>query len=107
MVIKITPTRTHRRFLRIPAAYEYLGGAVKEATLRQWIWRRQIESVHIGREVCIPQDALDKLIDKARSGPESAVMSALPVISPAISDTSRAVQAPNPLVMRVSWPSST
>jgi excisionase family DNA binding protein len=64
MVVKSTPTRTQRRLFRIPAAYEYLGGAVKEATLRQWIWRRQIESVHIGRAVCIPQDALDRLIDK-------------------------------------------
>jgi excisionase family DNA binding protein len=62
MVVR-TPTRTQRRLFRIPAAYEYLGGAVKEATLRQWIWRRQIETVRIGRAVCIPQDALDKLID--------------------------------------------
>lgn len=57
-------TRKQRRLLRIPAAAEYLGGAVKEATLRQWIWRRRIEAVHIGRTVCIPQDALDRLIDK-------------------------------------------
>jgi excisionase family DNA binding protein len=49
---------------RIPAAVEYLGGAVKAATLRQWIWRRQIEYVHIGRAVCIPQDALDALIER-------------------------------------------
>jgi excisionase family DNA binding protein len=57
-------TRKQRRLFRIPEAAEYLGGAVKEATLRQWIWRREIESVHIGRAVCIPQDVLDSLIDK-------------------------------------------
>ncbi|MGB8028809.1 MAG: helix-turn-helix domain-containing protein [Terracidiphilus sp.] len=56
-------TRTQRRLFRIPKAAEYLGGAVKVATLRQWIWRRQIEHVHIGRSVCIPQDVLDRLID--------------------------------------------
>ena len=42
-------------------------GAVKAATLRQWIWRREIEYVHIGRAVCIPQDALDKLIETSGS----------------------------------------
>ena len=59
----IQTTRTQRRLFRIPQAVEYLGGAVKAATLRQWVWRRQIEHVHIGRAVCIPQDALDRLID--------------------------------------------
>jgi hypothetical protein len=55
--------RTQRRLFRIPQAVDYLGGAVKAAPLRQWIWRRRIEYVHIGRAVCIPQDALDRLID--------------------------------------------
>jgi excisionase family DNA binding protein len=59
----IQTSRTQRKLFRIPAAVEYMGGAVKAATLRQWIWRRQIEYVHIGRAVCIPQDALDKLIE--------------------------------------------
>jgi len=59
----INTSRTQRRLFRIPQAVEYLGGAVKAATLRQWVWRRQIEYVHIGRAVCIPQDALDRLID--------------------------------------------
>ena len=59
----IQNTRTHHRLFRIPQAVVYLGGAVKAATLRQWVWRRQIEYVHIGRAVCIPQDALDRLID--------------------------------------------
>jgi excisionase family DNA binding protein len=55
--------RSQRRLFRIPQAVEYLGGVVKAATIRQWIWRRQIEYVHIGRAVCIPQHALDRLID--------------------------------------------
>ena len=59
----IQTSRTQRRLFRIPQAVDYLGGAVKAATLRQWIWRRQIEHVHIGRAVCIPQDALDRLVD--------------------------------------------
>ena len=59
----INTSRTQRKLFRIPQAVEYLGGAVKAATLRQWVWRRQIEYVHIGRAVCIPQDALDRLID--------------------------------------------
>ncbi len=59
----IQTSRTQRKLLRIPQAVDYLGGAVKAATLRQWIWRRQIEHVHIGRAVCIPQDALDRLVD--------------------------------------------
>jgi excisionase family DNA binding protein len=62
MVIQ-THTRTQRKLFRLPAAVDYLGGAVKLATLRQWVWRRKIEYVHIGRAVCIPQDALDKLIE--------------------------------------------
>lgn len=57
-------TRAQRRLFRIPQAVDYVGGAVKAATFRQWIWRRQIETVRIGRAVCIPQDALDKLIDR-------------------------------------------
>ena len=63
MVVKSAP-RLQRRLLRIPEAVDYLGGAVKPATLRQWIWRRRIEHVHIGRAVCIPQEALDRLIDQ-------------------------------------------
>ena len=57
-------TRTQRRLFRVPEAVAYLGGAVKAGTLRQWIWRRQIETVRLGGAVCIPQDALDKLIER-------------------------------------------
>ena len=59
-----THTRTQRKLFRIPQAVEYMGGVVKAATRRQWIWRREIEYVHIGRAVCIPQEALDKLIER-------------------------------------------
>jgi excisionase family DNA binding protein len=60
----IQASRTQRKLFRIPQAVDYLGGAVKAATLRQWIWLRKIETVRIGRAVCIPQDALDRLIDR-------------------------------------------
>lgn len=60
-------TKAPRRLFRIPEASEYVGGAIKPATLRQWIWRRKIESVRIGGAVCIPQDALDRLIEQGTS----------------------------------------
>jgi excisionase family DNA binding protein len=53
-----------RRLHRLPEAVEYLGGVISLKTLRQWVWRRQIEYVHIGRTVCIPQDVLDTLIEE-------------------------------------------
>jgi excisionase family DNA binding protein len=53
-----------RKLFRVPAARDYLGGVITESTLRQWIWRRQIESVRVGRAVCIPQSALDELIER-------------------------------------------
>jgi excisionase family DNA binding protein len=56
------PKKTQRKLLRIPAAVEYMGGVVTAATIRQWIWRRKIETVRIGRVVCIPADALDAII---------------------------------------------
>jgi excisionase family DNA binding protein len=60
----IQTSRTQRKLFRIPQAVDYLGGAVKAATLRQWVWRRQIEFVRLGGAVCIPQEALDKLIEQ-------------------------------------------
>lgn len=56
--------KSQRKLFRIPAAVDYLGGAVKAAMFRQMIWRRQIEVVRIGRIVCIPQDVLDDLIER-------------------------------------------
>lgn len=56
--------RKQRRLLRIPQAAEYLGGVIKEKTLRQWIYHRRIETVRIGRAVCIPVEALDAIIDR-------------------------------------------
>jgi excisionase family DNA binding protein len=53
-----------RRLYRIPQAVEYLGGVVTEKTVRAWVWRRQIDVVRIGRVVCIPQEALDRLIER-------------------------------------------
>lgn len=63
-MVEATQSRTHRRLLRIPQAVEYLGGAITAATLRQWIWRRQIEHCRLGRAVVIPADALDRLIER-------------------------------------------
>lgn len=48
--------------LRIKQARAYLDGAVAEKTLRDWIWRRKIDSVRVGRAVCIPVQALDEII---------------------------------------------
>jgi excisionase family DNA binding protein len=56
--------QAQRRLLRIPAAIDYLGGSIKPSTLRQWIWRRKIETIRIGTAVCIPQDALDRIIER-------------------------------------------
>ena len=56
--------KKNRRLLRVPEAVEYVGGCVKASTFRQWIWSRRIETVRIGRVVCIPADALDKLIER-------------------------------------------
>jgi excisionase family DNA binding protein len=53
-----------RKLLRIPAAVEYVNGAIKAKTLRQWIWMRKIEAVRVGRAVCIPAEALDRLIER-------------------------------------------
>jgi len=54
----------HRKLFRIRQAREYLDRTIAEKTLRDWVWRRKIESVRVGRAVCIPQDALDKIIQR-------------------------------------------
>jgi hypothetical protein len=59
-----TAPRTQRRLHRISSAVSYLNGAVCAKTLRQWIWRRQIEVVKIGRTVCVAEDVLDRLIEQ-------------------------------------------
>ena len=63
-VMKAPTPRPRRELFRIHAACTYLGNTVTEDTLRAWVFRRQIEAVHIGRAVCIPKDALDELIEK-------------------------------------------
>ncbi len=55
-----------RRLLRIPDAVEYLSRAVTASTIRGWIFRKQIEHVRIGGAVCIPSDALDRMIERGR-----------------------------------------
>jgi hypothetical protein len=56
--------KAQRRLLRIPKAVEYMNGTLTAATLRQWIWLRKIESVRIGRAVCVNADELDKIIER-------------------------------------------
>jgi excisionase family DNA binding protein len=51
-----------RRLNNVTAAAEYLG--VRPATIRHWVWRRQIDTVRIGRCVRIPQEALDRIIER-------------------------------------------
>jgi excisionase family DNA binding protein len=46
----------------IPAAADYLG--VRPSTVRQWVWRRQIDVVRIGRCVRIPKEACDRIIER-------------------------------------------
>jgi excisionase family DNA binding protein len=58
--------KSNRRLLRIPQAVEYVDGVIKASTFRQWIWARRIETVRLGRVVCIPSDALDKIIEQGR-----------------------------------------
>jgi len=55
-----------RKLLRIPDAVEYLSGTVTASTIRGWIWRKQIETVRLGGVICIPVEALDRLIERGR-----------------------------------------
>ncbi len=57
-------SKAPRKLLRIPQAVEYMGGVITAATLRQWIWLRKIETVRLGRVVCIPVEALDEVIER-------------------------------------------
>jgi excisionase family DNA binding protein len=53
-----------RKLLRIKQAVAYVNGVVTEKTLRDWIWRRKIEVVRVGRCVCVSEDALDAIIQR-------------------------------------------
>lgn len=48
--------------LTIPEAANYLG--VQPSTIRQWVWRRRIDTVRIGRLVRIPRQALDRVVEE-------------------------------------------
>jgi excisionase family DNA binding protein len=48
--------------LTIPDAADYLG--VRPSTVRQWVWRRKIDVIRIGRCVRIPKAALDRVIEE-------------------------------------------
>ena len=53
---------TARRLLRIKQAREYLNNVISEKTLRDWIWRKKVETVRVGRCVCICADSLDAIV---------------------------------------------
>jgi excisionase family DNA binding protein len=79
MTVLNNQPRKQRRLHHIESAVEYLSGAIKKKTLEDWIWRRQIETVRIGRRVCIPEDALDRLIESSTT---PALGDAKPVRTP-------------------------
>jgi excisionase family DNA binding protein len=51
-----------RHLLRIKQAREYLNNVISEKTLRDWIWRGKVETVRVGRCVCICADSLDAMV---------------------------------------------
>jgi excisionase family DNA binding protein len=57
------------KLLRVPQAAEYLNGIVSEKTLRSWIFLKKIDVVRIGGAVCIPVEALDKMIEHVPAVP--------------------------------------
>jgi hypothetical protein len=56
--------KANRRLLRLPEARDYLNGAVKLSTLRQWVWLRKVEAIRVGKSVCIAQDTLDRIVQE-------------------------------------------
>jgi excisionase family DNA binding protein len=52
--------------LRIPEAVKYLNSVISDKTLRGWVSKKRIEVVRIGGVVCIPVEALDRMIEHGR-----------------------------------------
>jgi excisionase family DNA binding protein len=50
------------RLLTVPEAAERLG--LKPKTIRFWVWRRQIETVRVGRAVRISEHVVNQLIEQ-------------------------------------------
>lgn len=50
------------KLLTVNEAAHQLG--VKPATVRSWIWKRQIEYVKVSRSVRIPAEAVKKMIER-------------------------------------------
>jgi excisionase family DNA binding protein len=50
------------RLLTLPEAAEQLG--LKVATLRFWVWQRNIEIVRVGRAVRVSDDVVKRLIEE-------------------------------------------
>jgi excisionase family DNA binding protein len=56
--------RAERRVVSIPEAALLLG--LRPSTIRAWIRQRKISSVHLGRRVVIPVEAIDDLLLRHR-----------------------------------------
>jgi len=55
------------RLLRIPQAADYLDNVVTVGTLRAWIFQGKLDTVRVGGAVCIPVEALDRLIERGKA----------------------------------------
>jgi excisionase family DNA binding protein len=53
-----------RKLLRVPEAVAYLDNVVGQPAVRGWILRGEIETVRVGGRVCIPVEALDRMIER-------------------------------------------
>jgi excisionase family DNA binding protein len=53
-----------KKLLRVPDAVAYLDGVVGQPAIRGWILRGEIETVRVGGRVCIPVEALDRMIER-------------------------------------------
>jgi len=53
-----------KKLLRVPDAVAYLDNVVSQAAVRGWILRDEIETVRVGGRVCIPVEALDRMIER-------------------------------------------
>jgi len=53
--------KTYRKLLTVAEAAAQLG--MKESTVRQWIWLRQIDFVKVGRSVRLKAETLDRLVE--------------------------------------------
>jgi len=94
MTVINSTTRAQRKLLRIPEALEYLGGCIAEKTLRDWIWRRRLPAVRLGRVICVDQFELDRIIEAGTipAAPEAGSLTPRPRKSPRMRRVTTEVQ---------------